>query len=100
MPNSLQLVITILLLLITFSSWIYAFVLLIKGLRNQLSRRSIAKNTFGVTFCGWLSMFIAYPVWLDDWKFDSWVFYVSVALVFSLLGALAFTASFLWQKRK
>jgi len=83
----------------TLSSWIYAFVLLIKYLKGHLTRESVIRKTFWVTFCGWLAMFIAYFVWLDNWKIDSLIFFMTVALIFSLFGAFIFIASFLSQKK-
>jgi hypothetical protein len=89
----------ILLLSGTLSSWIYAFVLLIKYLKGHLTKGNVIKKTFWVTFCGWLSMFIAYFVWLDNWEVDSLIFFTPIALIFSLFGAFTFTASFLFQKK-
>ncbi len=99
MMYNAKLAFTILFLSGTLSSWIYAFVLLIKYLKGHLTRSNVIKKTFGVTFCGWLSMFVAYSVWLDNWEIDSLIFFMSVALIFSFFGAFIFTASFLSYKK-
>ena len=95
----IKLISTILFLSGTFSTWLYALMLLIKYLKGQLTRNSIIKKTFGITFRGWMLIFAAYSVWLDGWNLNSAIFFISIALVFSFLGAFAFTASFLVRKK-
>jgi len=87
---------TILLLIGAFSSLIYSLVFLIKFLTGRLSKREVINKTFWVTFCGFMSVFLAYSLWVAGWNIRSLIFFLVVSVSISLIGAFSFVASF-WK---
>ena len=96
----LKLSLSILFLLGTFSSLIYSFILIAQFLGKRLTKREAVKKNFWVMFCGVMSMFFAYFVWIADWNLGHWLFMLVIAVSFSLLVAFSTIASFLSRKDK
>jgi len=96
----LKLFLSILFLLGAFSSLIYSFILIVQFLGNRLNKREAVKKNFWVMFCGVMSMFFAYFVWIADWNLGHWLLMLAIAISFSLLIALSTVTSFLSRKDK
>lgn len=94
----IKITLTGLLLTGTVFSLIYSLFLLIRFLKKGLNKSEVIKKTFWVTFCGWMSMFLAYFVWHADWNITYLILFLSTASLISFIGAISFVASFLRWK--
>ena len=87
---------TTLLLIGTFSSFVYSFNLFLKFLGKRLSKRDVIKMTFLTTFFGFMFMFLGYFIWQADWNIMNWIFYLGMFATISIIFATASIAPY-WE---
>ncbi len=87
---------TTLLLIGTFSSFVYSFNLFLKFLGKRLSKRDVIKKTFLTTFFGFMFLFLGYFIWQADWHIMNWIFFLGVFATISIIFATASIAPY-WE---
>ena len=87
---------TTLLLIGTFSSFVYSFNLFLKFLGKRLSKHDVIKKTFLTTFFGFMFMFLGYFIWQADWHIMNWIFFLGVFATISIIFATASIAPY-WE---
>jgi hypothetical protein len=78
----------------TVSSFIYSFNLFLQFLAKRISKSEVIKKTFRAIFCGFMSIFLAYSLWLTGWNMKSLIFLLVLSSSVSFMAAIASVAPF------